>query len=73
MKLEELYDTKDYEKNIENKNNYADYEDNSIHVNRCPNCNRKMVRYVEWMEYQGQLSPYEYWECPSGCVEDENY
>lgn len=72
MRLDDLYDNYNYEKYIENKISYEDYEENSIHTVRCPNCNKKMNKYVDWEEYQGKKVPHEYWECPNGC-ESEDY
>lgn len=71
MKLEDLYENNNYENYIEIKNSYLEEDYESIHILRCPNCNRKMIKYTDRSEYQGKQVPYEYWECPNGCNEDE--
>lgn len=72
MRLDKLYERDEYEKYIENKNDYADYEDDSIHTVKCPNCGKKMIKHTDYEEYQGKEVPRIYWECPNGC-ESEDY
>lgn len=71
MNLTELYEGNNYDKYIESKNSYPEEDYESLHTIKCPNCGRKMIKYVDWQEYQGKQVPYEYWECPNGCNEDE--
>lgn len=71
MNLTELYEGNNYDKYTESKNSYLEEDYESIHIMRCPNCGRKMNRYVEHYEAWGQDVTQEFWECPNGCNEDE--